>query len=147
MGQRPTTPAGRGRRFGVSGGRKRDRPKGRLTAFLPPGTALLVSRRLDARLTTNEVPSSQHESERITGWELKRLRDRFFAADPLCAGCRRQGRVRRWDELDHIVPLREGGTNDDSNLQGLCFECHAAKSAEEQRRALRVRHAAFEDAG
>lgn len=127
----------------MGGGDRPDRPKGRLVAFVAPGTRLLTRRRLDTRLTANEVPSSEHESRRITGWELSRLRARFFAADPLCAECRRLGRVRRWDELDHIVPLREGGTNDDSNLQGLCFECHAVKSAQEQRSALGSRHAAF----
>lgn len=34
-------------------------------------------------------------------------------------------------ELDHIVPLFKGGADDDSNLQGLCSPCHAAKTAED----------------
>ena len=34
-------------------------------------------------------------------------------------------------ECDHIVPLHRGGTNDASNLQSLCKECHAAKTASE----------------
>lgn len=34
-------------------------------------------------------------------------------------------------ECDHIVPLHRGGTNDSSNLQSLCKDCHAAKSASE----------------
>ena len=34
-------------------------------------------------------------------------------------------------ECDHIVPLHRGGTNDASNLQSLCKECHASKTANE----------------
>ena len=36
-------------------------------------------------------------------------------------------------ELDHIVPLIDGGTHDDDNLQTLCTPCHTAKTAEEAR--------------
>jgi 5-methylcytosine-specific restriction endonuclease McrA len=43
-------------------------------------------------------------------------------------------------ELDHIVPLIEGGSHDLVNLQTLCFPCHRSKSAEESReRAARRR--------
>jgi 5-methylcytosine-specific restriction endonuclease McrA len=31
-------------------------------------------------------------------------------------------------EIDHIVPLSEGGSNDASNLQALCLMCHRVKS-------------------
>jgi 5-methylcytosine-specific restriction protein A len=31
-------------------------------------------------------------------------------------------------ELDHIVPLFKGGTDDEDNLQGLCIECHKKKT-------------------
>ncbi len=30
---------------------------------------------------------------------------------------------------DHIIPLREGGSNDTSNCQILCPNCHAQKTA------------------
>jgi len=36
-------------------------------------------------------------------------------------------------ELDHIVPLIDGGSHDDENLQTLCTPCHAAKTAGEAR--------------
>jgi 5-methylcytosine-specific restriction protein A len=35
-------------------------------------------------------------------------------------------------ETDHIVPLHKGGTNDWRNLQSLCRQCHAIKTAAEQ---------------
>lgn len=37
-------------------------------------------------------------------------------------------------QVDHIVPLHEGGTNHDSNLHVLCVECHAMKTQNEARR-------------
>lgn len=59
-------------------------------------------------------------------------RDRYT-----CAGC---GSIRTDHEVDHIVPLEQGGTDELSNLQLLCawFDasgakqgCHAAKTKAE----------------
>ena len=36
-------------------------------------------------------------------------------------------------ELDHIIPLVDGGTHDPSNLQTLCTPCHKKKTAQEAR--------------
>ena len=44
-----------------------------------------------------------------------------------------RGFVRRrslW-ELDHVVPLIDGGGHEPSNLQTLCVPCHREKSARE----------------
>ena len=35
--------------------------------------------------------------------------------------------------IDHVVPLWDGGTNDRSNLQGVCVTCHGAKTVVEAR--------------
>lgn len=46
-------------------------------------------------------------------------------------------------ELDHRVPLVDGGSHELSNLQTLCVPCHRSKSAQETReRAARGRDAA-----
>ena len=45
--------------------------------------------------------------------------------------CARCGRVDRL-ETDHIKPRVQGGTDAWTNLQSLCHECHAAKTASEQ---------------
>ena len=37
-------------------------------------------------------------------------------------------------EIDHIVPLFRGGTNDERNLQALCKRDHTLKSALEQQK-------------
>lgn len=69
--------------------------------------------------------------ERERGRTNQRTRDRFFRRDPLCAGCKRKSPpvTRVWTQLDHIVALINGGTNDDSNREGLCDECTKAKTA------------------
>jgi 5-methylcytosine-specific restriction protein A len=51
------------------------------------------------------------------------------AVHPQCAHC---GAVHQL-ETDHIKPLHQGGTNEWRNLQSLCLECHARKTANEQR--------------
>jgi 5-methylcytosine-specific restriction endonuclease McrA len=47
---------------------------------------------------------------------------------------------RSFWELDHIVPLIDGGSHDFSNLQTLCTPCHQRKTTAEaeQRRLLRA---------
>jgi len=45
-----------------------------------------------------------------------------FCADPLEHAC----------QIDHIMPLFKGGSNDGANLQILCANCHAAKTIEER---------------
>jgi 5-methylcytosine-specific restriction protein A len=65
------------------------------------------------------------------------MRAELFSANPLCVECQRQGRVTQATQRDHIVPLAEGGADDDTNVQGLCHECHEAKSGAEAARGRR----------
>ena len=41
----------------------------------------------------------------------------------------RQTAHQRALEVDHIVPKNQGGSDDLSNLQALCFRCNAGKQA------------------
>lgn len=48
---------------------------------------------------------------------------------PVVAGhCPKCGTYRQWLQRDHIVPRYLGGTNDPSNIQYLCANCHEDKS-------------------
>jgi len=67
---------------------------------------------------------------RIRGPKLQRLRMQLLSDQPFCR-CGRVATIR-----DHIIPLAEGGRDDDSNVQPLCARCHDAKT---QREALRGR--------
>lgn len=73
--------------------------------------------------------------KRVTGRRLQRMRMDLMRRDPLCAMCRERGIVRLWTQRDHIVSLAEGGTDDPSNEQGLCDECHREKTLAEALRA------------
>lgn len=77
---------------------------------------------------------SQTQAVRIRGNSLYAIRRKHFTAHPLCVTCEAEGRVRLATELDHIVPLWEGGHEADSNRQGLCEDCHKAKTAIEAAR-------------
>lgn len=52
-----------------------------------------------------------------------------LAREPLCAECKQGGMVVAASEVDHIIPLADGGTNDPENLQALCKACHSRKTA------------------
>lgn len=69
--------------------------------------------------------------QRVRGRKLQRQRATLFRREPLCAECERHDRVAVATQRDHIVPLIDGGTDDDENIQGLCDDCHAAKTARE----------------
>ncbi len=65
------------------------------------------------------------------------MRAALFQRSPLCVTCEEAGRTTVATQRDHIKPLFEGGADDDSNTQGLCFECHEAKSLQESARSRR----------
>ncbi|MDZ3745338.1 HNH endonuclease [Pseudoglutamicibacter cumminsii] len=59
----------------------------------------------------------------------RKIRNAYIQAHPLCEQCQTQGRVTPAQEVDHIVPLEDGGTHDEANLQALCKPCHSSKIA------------------
>jgi len=83
------------------------------------------------RLRATE-PTKEVAHYRSADWRARRLR--ILTRDAYrCAVC---GRVvyGRAAHVDHVVPLEEGGTDADENLQVLCESDHGAKTREEQRR-------------
>lgn len=73
---------------------------------------------------------------RMRGSSWQKIRAEYFRAHPLCAECQRQGVTRAAQELDHVVPLWKGGSDAPSNYQGLCRDCHQAKTADEARERM-----------
>lgn len=74
--------------------------------------------------------------KRISGRRLQRLRLDLFTREPFCRTCAAAGRMVLAEVRDHIIPLAEGGTDDDSNIAPICRACSDAKS---QREAARGR--------
>lgn len=52
----------------------------------------------------------------------------ILAANPLCATCRANGYDVSATQVDHIVPLTDGGDNSMGNLQALCAMHHSQKT-------------------
>ena len=69
---------------------------------------------------------------RMRGRRWLALRSQVLSAEPRCLSCLQQGRLSAAREVDHIVPLQQGGADAISNLQPLCHDCHATKSAAER---------------
>lgn len=89
-------------------------------------------------LDTRRVPMMQAKpgaTERVRGRKWMSQRQRVMLRDNYtCAAC---GCVRHDHDVDHRMPLEQGGSNDDSNLQLLCSgpdRCHAQKTAQEAAR-------------
>jgi len=67
--------------------------------------------------------------------DWRRVREQLLKAEPLCRHCERTGVLTLAREVDHILPLADGGARLElSNLQPLCGACHAAKTAGEHSR-------------
>jgi 5-methylcytosine-specific restriction protein A len=75
-------------------------------------------------------------SKRITGTTLQNIRRKWFDLHPLCVMCKAKGKTTEATELDHIIPLHQGGKDFDedngTNRQGLCTPCHTEKSKRER---------------
>lgn len=66
-------------------------------------------------------------SRRGYGREWKRIRDQVLADEPKCVACNAAPAT----QVDHVLPLADGGTNERDNLQPLCVRCHSAKTAKQ----------------
>lgn len=56
-----------------------------------------------------------------------------------CGGC--EAALTEYYEIDHIIGLQFGGTNDTTNLMALCCECHAKKSINENKNRNKIKEA------
>lgn len=68
---------------------------------------------------------------RMRGRAAVERRERWLLENPLCIDCKGEGRVVAGDEVDHEVPLWNGGADDESNFSTRCREHHAEKTARE----------------
>lgn len=58
------------------------------------------------------------------GAKWRDLRRLILQRDPVCVRCKSAPS----SSVDHIVPKHLGGTDDPSNLQGICWPCHRDKT-------------------
>ena len=60
------------------------------------------------------------------GWA--KIRRRILQRDPVCQDGRACSGLAPSTEVDHVIP---GDDHSDANLQGICGDCHRAKSSAE----------------
>jgi 5-methylcytosine-specific restriction endonuclease McrA len=86
--------------------------------------ALSVEAQMEARLRS----SGRNNATKRSVSETKK---KFVAAQQSwkCGHCDRQ--LPAWYEVDHIVRLEHGGSNNVDNLVALCRDCHGKKTAME----------------
>ena len=56
--------------------------------------------------------------------QWRSIRNRYISRHPLCELCQSHGKYKAAQLVHHILPLADGGTHDESNLQSLCISCH-----------------------
>lgn len=85
-----------------------------------------------AILNTNRVKvldTKAGTTPRIRGTTWQNIRHQaLVSGNYTCVDC---GRVSSGNEIDHDVPLEQGGSNDMANLKVRCVDCHKAKTARE----------------
>lgn len=64
--------------------------------------------------------------------EWRIIRKRHLELEPFCVECLKKGITTKATIVDHIIPIKQGGSRyDNNNLQSLCWSCHSRKSVEE----------------
>lgn len=79
------------------------------------------------------VRTIERQTPRLRGRRGVERRANWLRDNPLCVMCRAEGRTGVAVEVDHIVPLADGGADHEDNLQGLCAQHHREKTAAEAR--------------
>jgi 5-methylcytosine-specific restriction protein A len=60
-----------------------------------------------------------------------KIRERVLRLSPICYLCEAKGQLTIAKEVDHIVPLIKGGTDDEAHLRGVCIDCHQEKTRQD----------------
>ena len=81
-----------------------------------------------------QFENNKHPRHKFTQSE----RQQIFNDNPNCHICNCKLKQKAF-EIDHIIPLACGGSNDNENLQVLCKPCHFVKTKEEKEEHVYVR--------
>jgi 5-methylcytosine-specific restriction protein A len=96
-----------------------------------------VHRAVPARTKVHHAAPPRYGQGR-GGRPWRRKRDAVLKRDGhLCRQCRREGALTLASQVDHVVPVAEGGTDDETNLEAICDLHHLAKTQAEARRGRR----------
>ena len=80
----------------------------------------------------------QREQRRGTATERgydarwQEIRSVVLREEPFCRLCLAAGKRTASEHVDHVRPLRAGGTHARDNLRALCAICHGRRTADDQ---------------
>ena len=82
-----------------------------------------------ASAPTGSVNRMMMSGKGTTKRSVSETKKKFVAANQnwLCGDCKRQ--LPAWFEVDHVIALHNGGSNEVSNLVAMCRDCHGKKTA------------------
>jgi hypothetical protein len=77
----------------------------------------------------SQVQRMMQSGKGTTKRSVSETKKKFVAASQnwLCGDCKVQ--LPAWFEVDHVIALHNGGTNEVGNLVALCRDCHGKKTA------------------
>lgn len=80
--------------------------------------------------------SRRRDNTKLNGWQQqKRAKHVLTKHNTICHVCGQPG----GNEADHVVPLAEGGADDESNMRPIhAVPCHRDKTAAEASRSIRA---------
>ncbi len=85
----------------------------------------------DEHRRKNVIPKVSDKRYHTASWSA--TRKAVFTRDGyICQMCRKLV-GNESPHCDHIIPVSQGGTDDEDNLQTLCQPCHNRKTMEEER--------------
>ena len=92
---------------------------------LPDRLQSIVTRRLPV------LDTKAGSTPRLRGDTWMKIRRRVLLdGEFTCVDC---GLVSMSNQIDHDIPLEQGGSNDDSNLKIRCIACHEVKTKSENK--------------
>jgi 5-methylcytosine-specific restriction protein A len=105
-----------------------------------PGCGVLVDRKQGycakhKRERNAAVNANRESTDKFYNTQRwKKLRAFYRKRHPLCEECQKEGRVTPSVIVDHVNPIKEGGSPLDwDNLQALCWSCHSKKTLRDWR--------------
>jgi 5-methylcytosine-specific restriction endonuclease McrA len=82
--------------------------------------------------TINTMTPCSRPVERLRGRPWDRIRQQVFKRDNyLCVECLGRGHIELAKEIDHLIPVCDGGGNNMENLIAICKACHRKKTDRE----------------
>ena len=101
-------------------------PKGKPRPWIPKRD------KQDAKGLKPQSRSSEEHTQFYNSKRWRSLRAYYIQMNPVCELCEKQGYIIAGECVDHIEPMRFGGSETSlNNLQTLCNSCHATKSGRE----------------